>query len=201
MSARRLTVMGVVLIGCALLVRIINPTIPSGSAQARHSSVKATNRQGNTMHRLIFATAAVLTAAAALTGCSAATTPAASPSTPGATKAAANSSAPDPTPSATETAVADPEAAATSTPAATPSVSALAQHIYDQCNTDAAENGVTLTYTDDPHGYITADGSYQLIYPFTFNDGHTDPYAIYNCGLTNESITSTYVGGGLGDSH
>lgn len=73
--------------------------------------------------------------------------------------------------------------------------------IFDECSTGAAAAGVRLTFTADPTGYTTADGRYELIYPFTFLDGHDDPYAIYNCTLTDNTVTSKYVGGGLSDSH
>jgi hypothetical protein len=155
------------------------------------------------MRRLTITIAAALTVAATLTGCAATTGPAAKPPT----EPTFTADAPTATPTPTETAVADPKAVtpapttSPSSPAAAPAPSALAQHIYDECSTGAAEAGVRLTFTEKPSGYPGANGVYQLIYPFTFLDAHTDPYAIYNCALTNDTITSTYVGGGLSDAH
>ncbi|OIH95016.1 MULTISPECIES: hypothetical protein [unclassified Curtobacterium] len=138
----------------------------------------------------------VLTVAAALTACSSADpTPAPSASATEATDV--TTSTPAPTPSETATTV--PETP-TPTPTSTASGSALAQHIYEQCSTGAADAGVRLTFTEDPSGYTAANGEYQLIYPFEFLDGHDDPYAIYNCSLTDDTLQSTWVGGGIGDS-
>lgn len=157
------------------------------------------------MRRLTITAAIALTAAAALTGCATTAGPAASPSATSTSKPTAAASTP--TPAATETAVADPKAVAPATsapsaPAAAPSVSGLAQHIYDQCSLGAAENGITLTFTErELPGYVNEAGHYQLIYPFTFNDGHDDPYAIYNCALTDDTVTSKFVAGGITDTH
>jgi hypothetical protein len=136
----------------------------------------------------------VLTAAAligALAGCATGAAVSA-PTTPRDT-ATTTSVAPAPTPSTA--------ADVTQTPTPAASAPSLAQHVFDACSTEAAENGVTLTFTPDPPGYTSSDGSYQLIYSFTFDDGHTDPYAIYNCTLTDDTTTSSYVKGGLGDAH
>lgn len=88
-----------------------------------------------------------------------------------------------------------------SSPSQGPATSALAQHVYDECSKGAAAAGVTLTFTDDPSGYTGSDGTYQLVYPFTFDDGHTDPYAMYNCTLTDDTVGSSYVSSGMTDSH
>ncbi|QYI97006.1 hypothetical protein K0028_15280 [Curtobacterium flaccumfaciens pv. flaccumfaciens] len=111
-----------------------------------------------------------------------------------------------PVPSQSPTATnATPENQPSSTPSSSPSqesgMSALAQHIYDECSKGAADAGVTLTFTNDPSGYPGSDGTYQLIYPFTFDDGHTDPYAVYNCTLTDDTVDSSYVSSGMTDSH
>jgi hypothetical protein len=142
----------------------------------------------------------VLTAAAligALAGC--ATGAAVSAPTASRDTATTTSVAPTPTPSPSAATAAD--VPPTQTPTPVTSAPSLAQHVFDACSTEAAENGVTLTFTPDPSGSTSSDGSYQLIYPFTFDDGHTDPYAIYNCTLTDDTITSSYVKGGLGDAH
>ena len=169
------------------------------------------------MRRLIIATTAVLTVAAALTGCTSSTpdqvptatkaasitpTPkAAVTATPTATPKAVATPAPAPAPAVTEAAVTDPTAAEPPTTAApAPTRSALAQHVYDQCNVGAADAGVRLVFTEHPSGY-TSDDRYLLIYPFAFLDGHSDPYAMYNCALTDDTVTSTFLGGGLTDSH
>ncbi len=148
------------------------------------------------MRRLTIATVTALTAVAALTGC-ATSTGTAAPTTPN-THVSKTANA-TPSPSATDTAVADPKAVEPTTSAA-PTVSALAQHIYDECSAGAADAGITLTLTETPTGY-TSDGKYLLLYPFTFNDGHDDPYAIYNCALTDNTVNSTFIGGGLSDTH
>lgn len=155
------------------------------------------------------AAATALTVVAALTGCATTTGPTATEttretatSTP--TKTATQAaSTPTPTPSATATAVADPKAVEPYASASVPStsVSALAQHIYDQCSIGAAAAGVRLRLTENPSGYTESDGHYQLVYPFTFLDGHDDPYAIYNCGLTNSTVTSKFISGGISDTH
>ncbi|WIE81423.1 hypothetical protein [Curtobacterium sp. MCSS17_016] len=167
------------------------------------------------MRRLTITIAAALTVAATLTGCTANDDPTASP-TP-TSKPTATAAATTPTPTATATAVADPKAvqptaaptvapapeppaAAPTSPAAAPAVSALAQHIYDECNKGAADAGVTLQLTANPYGF-DSNGRYQLLYPFTFNDGHDDPYAIYSCVLTDNTADSTFIGGGMTDSH
>jgi hypothetical protein len=169
------------------------------------------------MRRLMIATTAVLTVAAALTGCTsstpdqvrtatktASTTPApkaAVTSTPTATPKAVETPATAPAPAVTEAAVTDPTAAEPPTTAApAPTRSALAQHVHDQCNVGAADAGVRLVFTEHPSGY-TSDDRYLLIYPFAFLDGHSDPYAMYNCALTDDTVTSTFLGGGLTDSH
>ncbi|WIE66443.1 hypothetical protein DEI99_007870 [Curtobacterium sp. MCLR17_036] len=142
----------------------------------------------------------VLTVAAALTACSSADpTPAPSASTTEATDV--TTSTPTPTPSETATTVPEtPTPTPTSRPTSSPTGSALAQHIYEQCSTGAADAGVRLTFTEDPSGYTAANGHYQLVYPFEFLDGHDDPYAIYTCSLTDDTLQSTWVGGGIGDS-
>ena len=104
---------------------------------------------------------------------------------------------PVPSPSATATDAATPS----SSPSQGPATSALAQHVYDECSKGAADAGVTLTFTDDPSGYPGSDGTYQLVYPFTFDDGHTDPYAMYNCTLTDDTVGSSYISSGMTDSH
>lgn len=154
----------------------------------------------HTTRRATTAFFAVCAAALALTGCAidATATSAASPtsSTSGPTRTSSPSaSAPRSTATATATATA-PTAAGTDETG-----SALAQHIHDACSTGADESGVTLTFTADPTGYSTPDGRYELVYPFTFDDGHTDPYAIWNCVLSDDTVTSTFLGAGLGDTH
>jgi hypothetical protein len=144
----------------------------------------------------------VLTAAAligALAGC--ATGAAVSAPTASGDTATTTSVAPTPTPTPSPSAATAADVPPTQTPTPVTSAPSLAQHVFDACSTEAAENGVTLTFTPDPSGSTSSDGSYQLIYPFTFDDGHTDPYAIYNCTLTDDTITSSYVKGGLGDAH
>jgi hypothetical protein len=144
----------------------------------------------------------VLTAAAligALAGC--ATGAAVSAPTASRDTATTTSVAPTPTPTPSPSAATAADVPPTQTPTPVTSAPSLAQHVFDACSTEAAENGVTLTFTPDPSGSTSSDGSYQLIYPFTFDDGHTDPYAIYNCKLTDDTITSSYVKGGLGDAH
>lgn len=105
---------------------------------------------------------------------------------------------PTPTPSTSPT---TPAATPTPTAGPTSGASALAQHVFEACSTGAAENGISLTFTADPSGMPGPDGDYQLVYPFTFVDGHTDPYAIYTCTLTDDTVTSSYVRGGLSDTH
>lgn len=138
---------------------------------------------------------------AALTGCAAsALTP-----SPSATSATTGNKTPVPSqsPTATDaaTAVNQPPSTPSSSPSQKPGTSALAQHIYDECSKGAADAGVTLTFTDNPSGYPGSDRTYQLTYPFTFDDGHTDPYAVYNCTLTNDTANSSYVSSGMTDSH
>jgi len=151
------------------------------------------------MHRPTVAIAVALAVAAALTGCTAHTVVAAPDTSTAKTSAAASA----PTPSASGTATDDrPAAAPSATSAPSESAaSALAQHVYRECSTGAAAAGVRLTFTAEPSGYTTADGHYQLVYPFTFLDGHTDPYAVYNCALSDDTITSTYLSSGMSDSH
>ncbi|MBT1670434.1 hypothetical protein KK092_13695 [Curtobacterium flaccumfaciens pv. flaccumfaciens] len=131
---------------------------------------------------------------AALTGCAAsAPTPSSS-----ATSASTGDKTPSPSPTATDAAT---PSTPSSSPSQGPATSALAQHVYDECSKGAAAAGVTLTFTDDPSGYTGSDGTYQLVYPFTFDDGHTDPYAMYNCTLTDDTVGSSYVSSGMTDSH
>ena len=152
----------------------------------------------NTRTRLSVTAVAACVMVAALTGC-AASAPTPSPS---ATSATTGDETPAPSPSVTATAT---EAAMPSTPSSSPSqgpaTSALAQHVYDECSKGAAAAGVTLTFTDDPSGYTGSDGTYQLVYPFTFDDGHTDPYAMYNCTLTDDTVGSSYISSGMTDTH
>ncbi|PYY60651.1 hypothetical protein DEJ17_05725 [Curtobacterium sp. MCSS17_011] len=150
----------------------------------------------NTRTRLSVTAVAACIMAAALTGC-AASAPTPSPSE---TTATTGDKTPVPSPSPTATDAATPSAPSSS-PSQGSETSALAQHIYDECSKGAADAGVTLTFTDNPSGYTGSDGTYQLIYPFTFDDGHTDPYAVYNCALTDDTVDSSYVGSGMTDSH
>lgn len=92
-------------------------------------------------------------------------------------------------------------APAPGTSAGQPAGSALAQHVFDECSRGAPEAGVRLSFTEHPTGYRDDDGRYQVIYPFTFLDGHEDPWAVYNCTLTDDSVTSEYVASGLSDAH
>lgn len=146
-----------------------------------------------TRTRLSVTAVAACVLVAALTGC-AASAPTPSPS---ATSATAGDETPAPSPSATATDAVTPSSSSSQGAAA----SALAQHVYDECSKGAADAGVTLTFTDDPSGYTGSDGTYQLVYPFTFDDGHTDPYAMYNCTLTDDTVGSSYVSSGMTDSH
>jgi len=146
-----------------------------------------------TRTRLSVTAVAACVLVAALTGC-AASAPTPSPS---ATSATAGDETPAPSPSATATDAVTPS----SSPSQGAAASALAQHVYDECSKGAADAGVTLTFTDDPSGYTGSDGTYQLVYPFTFDDGHTDPYAMYNCTLTDDTGGSSYVSSGMTDSH
>jgi len=146
-----------------------------------------------TRTRLSVTAVAACVLVAALTGC-AASAPTPSPS---ATSATAGDETPAPSPSATATDAVTPS----SSPSQGAAASALAQHVYDECSKGAADAGVTLTFTDDPSGYTGSDGTYQLVYPFTFDDGHTDPYAMYNCTLTDDTVGSSYVSSGMTDSH
>ena len=147
----------------------------------------------NTRTRLSVTAVAACVLVAALTGC-AASAPTPSPS---ATSSTAGDETPAPSPSATATDAVTPS----SSPSQGAAASALAQHVYDECSKGAADAGVTLTFTDDPSGYTGSDGTYQLVYPFTFDDGHTDPYAMYNCTLTDDTVGSSYVSSGMTDSH
>ncbi|MFA0851413.1 hypothetical protein ABRP24_016070 (plasmid) [Curtobacterium sp. WHRI 8282] len=153
----------------------------------------------NTRTRLSVTAVAACVMVAALTGC-AASAPTPSPS---ATSATTGDETPAPSPSATATDAVTPSTPSTpsSSPSQGPATSALAQHVYDECSKGAADAGVTLTFTDDPSGYPGSDGTYQLVYPFTFDDGHTDPYAMYNCTLTDDTVGSSYVSSGMTDSH
>lgn len=146
-----------------------------------------------TRTRLSVTAVAACVLVAALTGC-AASAPTPSPS---ATSATAGDETPAPSPSATATDAVTPS----SSPSQGAAASALAQHVYDECSKGAADAGVTLTFTDDPSGYTGSDGTYQLVYPFTFDNGHTDPYAMYNCTLTDDTVGSSYVSSGMTDSH
>ncbi|MBT1543391.1 MULTISPECIES: hypothetical protein [Curtobacterium] len=155
----------------------------------------------NTRTRVSLTAVAACVVVAALSGCAASTpTPA-----PSATTAMTGDKTPLPSPSPTATDAATTDNQTPSTPPTSPSkapgTSALAQHIYDECSKGAADAGVTLTFTDDPSGYPGSDGTYQLVYPFTFDDGHTDPYAVYNCTLTDDTVDSSYVSSGMTDSH
>ncbi|KIQ10491.1 MULTISPECIES: hypothetical protein [Curtobacterium] len=155
----------------------------------------------NTRTRVSLTAVAACVVVAALSGCAASTpTPA-----PSATTAMTGDKTPLPSPSPTATDAATTDDQTPSTPPTSPSkapgTSALAQHIYDECSKGAADAGVTLTFTDDPSGYPGSDGTYQLVYPFTFDDGHTDPYAVYNCTLTDDTVDSSYVSSGMTDSH
>ena len=147
----------------------------------------------NTRTRLSVTAVVTCVMVAALTGC-AASAPTSSPS---ATSATAGDETPALSPSATATDAVTPS----SSPSQGAAASALAQHVYDECSKGAADAGVTLTFTDDPSGYTGSDGTYQLVYPFTFDDGHTDPYAMYNCTLTDDTVGSSYVSSGMTDSH
>lgn len=150
----------------------------------------------NTRTRVSLTAVAACVVVAALSGCAASTpTPA-----PSATTAMTGDKTPLPSPTATDAATTDNQTPSTS-PSKEPGTSALAQHIYDECSKGAADAGVTLTFTDDPSGYPGSDGTYQLVYPFTFDDGHTDPYAVYNCTLTDDTVDSSYVSSGMTDSH
>ena len=155
----------------------------------------------NTRTRVSLTAVAACVVVAALSGCAASTpTPA-----PSATTAMTGDKTPLPSPSPTATDAATTDNQTPSTPPTSPSkapgTSALAQHIYDECSKGAADAGVTQTITDDPSGYPGSDGTYQLVYPFTFDDGHTDPYAVYNCTLTDDTVDSSYVSSGMTDSH
>ncbi|MBF4606947.1 hypothetical protein [Curtobacterium sp. VKM Ac-1393] len=149
--------------------------------------------------RPLVAAAAAAALVAILTGCAAASPAGPATSTPDRVGASTSTSS---TP--TETTAPSPTATAPSpfpTATATPTVSALAQHIYDECNKGADDAGVVLEFTADPSGY-TRDGKYLLVYPIKqFTDGHTDPWAIYNCTLTDGTVGSTFVGGGVTDTH
>ena len=153
----------------------------------------------NTRTRVSLTAVAACVVVAALSGCAASTpTPA-----PSATTAMTGDKTPLPSPTATDAATTDDQTPSTppTSPSKAPGTSALAQHIYDECSKGAADAGVTLTFTDDPSGYPGSDGTYQLVYPFTFDDGHTDPYAVYNCTLTDDTVDSSYVSSGMTDSH
>lgn len=148
----------------------------------------------NTRTRLSVTAVATGVMVAALTGCAAsAPTPSSS-----ATSASTGDETPSPSPTATDAAT---PSTPSSSPSQGPATSALAQHVYDECSKGAADAGVTLTFTDDPSGYTGSDGTCQLVYPFTFDDGHTDPYAMYNCTLTDDTVGSSYVSSGMTDSH
>lgn len=155
----------------------------------------------NTRTRVSVTALAAFVMVAALSGCAAST---ATPS-PSATTAMTGDKTPvssqSPTATGAATPVNQPPSTPSSSPSQEPGTSALAQHIYDECSKGAADAGVTLTFTDNPSGYPASDGTYQLIYPFTFDDGHTDLYAVYNCTLTDDTVNSSYVSSGMTDSH
>ena len=150
----------------------------------------------NTRTRVSVTALAACVMVAVLSGCAAST---ATPS-PSATSATTGDETPAASPSATATDAVTPSTPSSS-PSQGPATSALAQHVYDECSKGAADAGVTLTFTNDPSGYPGSDGTYQLVYPFTFDDGHTDPYAMYNCTLTDDTVGSSYVSSGMTDSH
>ena len=155
----------------------------------------------NTRTRVSLTAVAACVVVAALSGCAASTpTPATSATT---AMTGDKTPLPSPSPTATDAATTDDQTPSTppTSPSKAPGTSALAQHIYDECSKGAADAGVTLTFTDDPSGYPGSDGTYQLVYPFTFDDGHTDPYAVYNCTLTDDTVDSSYVSSGMTDSH
>lgn len=149
--------------------------------------------------RPLVAAAAAAALVAVLTGCAAASQAGPAAPTP---DPVGTSTSTSPTP--TETTTPSPTATATApspTASATPTVSALAQHIHDECNKGADDAGVVLEFTAEPSGY-SSDGKYLLVYPIKqFTDGHTDPWAIYNCTLTDATVGSTFVGGGVSDTH
>jgi hypothetical protein len=137
--------------------------------------------------------AVTCTVVTTLAGC-ATTAPAA-----GASASSITVTTPTTEPSSTTTPTPTPSAAPPSTP--TPTADALARHVHDLCSTGAAEAGITLTFTAHPDGYTGSDGRYHLVYPFTFDDGHEDPYATWNCTLSDDGVDSTFVGSGITDSH
>ncbi|WP_420369949.1 hypothetical protein [Curtobacterium sp. L1-20] len=139
--------------------------------------------------------AVTCTVVTALAGC-ATTAPAAGTSASSTTVATPTT---EPSPTTTATPTPTPSAAPPSTP--TPTADALARHVHDLCSTGAAEAGITLTFTAHPDGYTGSDGRYHLVYPFTFDDGHEDPYAVWNCTLSDDGVDSTFVGSGITDSH
>lgn len=154
--------------------------------------------------RFVIAAAAAGTVLAALAGCTA--SPTEGSGSPSPTQAATTTAA-APTATATTTSAPAPTTAPTNAPAEqptatpTPTRSALAQHIFDECNKGAADAGVVLEFTAEPSGYAAAD-DYQLVYPIArFVDGHTDEWAIYTCTLTDDTVHSTFVSGGVTDAH
>jgi hypothetical protein len=93
--------------------------------------------------------------------------------------------------------------AATAAAAATPTAtSADAAHWFEVCSDGAAASGVSeLRSVNDPVP-VTDGGRFTLTYPVArFSDGHTDPYAIFICALSDGSSTARFVQGGLSDSH
>ncbi|MBT1676684.1 hypothetical protein [Curtobacterium aurantiacum] len=152
--------------------------------------------------RFVIAAAAAGTVLAALAGCTA--SPAEGSGSPSPTQAATTTAAAPTTAPTTTSAPAPttaPTTAPTEQPTATPTRSALAQHIFDECNKGAADAGVVLEFTAEPSGYAAAD-DYQLVYPIArFVDGHTDEWAIYTCTLTDDTVHSTFVRGGVTDTH
>ncbi|MGN7189489.1 hypothetical protein [Curtobacterium sp. MCBA15_004] len=156
------------------------------------------------MRRPIITVTTALAAVAVLSGC---TTDTSGPVPDRTTARPTASATPTPTtsaPSGTQTSGPAPEGGAAPAPgtsAGQPAGSALAQHVFDECSRGAPEAGVRLSFTEHPTGYRDDDGRYQVIYPFTFLDGHEDPWAVYNCTLTDDSVTSEYVASGLSDAH
>lgn len=157
----------------------------------------------------------VLTAAAAcaallaLAGC-AQDTPRATDTTPASPThrstptAASVRSTPTPTATATATPtvpLSSPTPTTAPTAVAAPPTPSLAEHVRDVCSVEAARDGVTLVPSDTVSGRTTQDGRYEVVLPFTFDDGHQDPYAVYVCTVTDDTLASTLVGAGPIDTH
>jgi hypothetical protein len=83
-----------------------------------------------------------------------------------------------------------------------PETSADAAHWFEVCSDGAAASGVSeLRSVNDPVP-VTDGGRFTLTYPVArFSDGHTDPYAIFICALSDGGSTARFVQGGLSDSH